>query len=153
MTIEDLLKKDVKSENEIKRFYNNLSNKIINEKVKKRLIKLYLEEDRHEKYLRKIYFKLFNEDFEPEDSFKENPEFNQLNQEFEKDVKTIDIVKIALQSEINAIKFYTKMKNDLVDGRDMRVLNSIIKIERGHEDILRREDDVLKKGDYCQIQH
>lgn len=40
------------------------------------------------------------------------------------------------------------MRNDLVDGRDIRVLNSIIKMERGHEDILRREYDVLKKGDY-----
>lgn len=96
MTIKDLLKKGIRSENEAKRFYNNLSNKIINEKVKKRLIKLSLEEDRREKSLRKIYFKLFNEDFEPENSFKENPEFTQLNQEFEKDIKIIDIFKIAL---------------------------------------------------------
>ncbi|MGB9750009.1 MAG: ferritin family protein [Caldisericia bacterium] len=148
MYIKDLLKKGIQSENEAKRFYNNLSNKVLNDKVKKRLIKFTLEEDRHEKSLRKIYLKLFKEDFEPENNFKENPEFTESVEELGKDIKSIDIVKIALQSEINAIKFYSKMINEIVDGRDKRVINSIIKMEKGHEDILRREYDVLKKSDY-----
>lgn len=148
MTIKDLLKKGIQSENEAKRFYNNLSNKVINEKVKKRLIRFYQDEDRHEKSLRKIYFKLFKEDYEPIDNFKENPEFTESTKELGKNIKSVDIVKIAIQSEINAIKFYTKMLNEIVDGRDKRVLNSIIKMEKGHQDILKREYDVLKKSDY-----
>ena len=40
------------------------------------------------------------------------------------------------------------MLNEIVDGRDKRVLNSIIKMEKGHQDILKREYDVLKKSDY-----
>ncbi len=148
MNIKDLLKKGIQSENEAKRFYNNLSNKVINEKVKKRLIRFYQDEDRHEKSLRKIYFKLFKEDYESIDNFKENPEFTESTKELGKDIKSVDIVKIAIQSEINAIKFYTKMLNEIVDGRDKRVLNSIIKMEKGHQDILKREYDVLKKSDY-----
>ncbi|NLI55610.1 ferritin family protein [bacterium] len=148
MTIKDLLKKGIQSENEAKRFYNNLSSKVINEKVKKRLIRFYQDEDRHEKSLRKIYFKLFKEDYESIDNFKENPEFTESTKELGKDIKSVDIVKIAIQSEINAIKFYTKMLNEIVDGRDKRVLNSIIKMEKGHQDILKREYDVLKKSDY-----
>lgn len=148
MTIKDLLKKGIQSENEAKRFYNNLSNKVINEKVKKRLIRFYQDEDRHEKSLRKIYFKLFKEDYESIDNFKENPEFTESTKELGKNIKSVDIVKIAIQSEINAIKFYTKMLNEIVDGRDKRVLNSIIKMEKGHQDILKREYDVLKKSDY-----
>lgn len=148
MTIKDLLKKGIQSENEAKRFYNNLSSKVINEKVKKRLIRFYQDEDRHEKSLRKIYFKLFKEDYESIDNFKENPEFTESTKQLGKDIKSVDIVKIAIQSEINAIKFYTKMLNEIVDGRDKRVLNSIIKMEKGHQDILKREYDVLKKSDY-----
>lgn len=148
MDIKDLLRKGMQNENEAKRFYNNLSNKVINEKIKRRLIKFSQEEDRHENSLRKIYFKLFKEDIKPIESFKENPEFSESTQEFGKDVKTIDIVKIALQSEINAIKFYTKMLNEIVDGRDKRVVNSIIKMEKGHHDLLKREYEVLKKSDY-----
>ena len=148
MDIKDLLKKGMQNENEAKRFYFNLSNRVINEKIKKRLIKLSQEEERHENSLRKIYFKLFKEDIKPIDSFKENPEFTESTQELGKDVKTIDIVKIALQSEMNAVKFYSKMINEIVDGRDKRVLNSIIKMEKGHQDILRREYEVLKKSDY-----
>lgn len=148
MTIKDLLKKGIQSENEAKRFYNNLSNKVLNEKVRKRLIRFHQDEDRHEKSLRKIYFKLFKEDYEPIDNFKENPEFTESVKELGKDIKSVDIVKIAIQSEINAIKFYTKMLNEIVDGRDRRVLNSIIKMEKGHQDILKREYDVLKKSDY-----
>jgi len=148
MDLKDLLKKGIQSENEAKRFYNNLSNKILNDKVKKRLIKFTQEEDRHEKSLRKIFFKLFKEDFKPENNFKENPEFSESVEELGKNTKSIDIVKIALQSEMNAIKFYSKMINEIVDGRDKRVVNSIIKMEKGHEDILRREYDVLKKSDY-----
>lgn len=148
MDIKDLLRKGMQNENEAKRFYNNLSNKVINEKVKRRLIKFSQEEDRHENSLRKIYFKLFKDDVKPVESFKENPEFSESTQELGKDVKTIDIVKIALQSEINAIKFYTKMLNEIVDGRDKRVVNSIIKMEKGHHDLLKREYEVLKKSDY-----
>lgn len=148
MDLKDLLKKGIQSENEAKRFYNNLSNKILNDEVKKRLIKFTQEEDRHEKSLRKIFFKLFKEDFKPENNFKENPEFSESVEELGKNTKSIDIVKIALQSEMNAIKFYSKMINEIVDGRDKRVVNSIIKMEKGHEDILRREYDVLKKSDY-----
>ncbi len=148
MNIKDLLKKGIQSENEAKRFYNNLSSKVINEKVKKRLIRFYQDEDRHEKSLRKIYFKLFKEDYESIDNFKENPEFTESTKQLGKDIKSVDIVKIAIQSEINAIKFYTKMLNEIVDGRDKRVLNSIIKMEKGHQDILKREYDVLKKSDY-----
>ena len=148
MNIKDLLKKGMQNENEAKRFYFNLSNRVINEKIKKRLIKLSQEEERHENSLRKIYFKLFKEDIKVIDSFKENPEFTESTQELGKDVKTIDIVKIALQSEMNAIKFYSKMINEIVDGRDKRVVNSIIKMEKGHQDILRREYEVLKKSDY-----
>ncbi|MGQ9844994.1 MAG: ferritin family protein [Caldisericia bacterium] len=148
MDIKDLLRKGMQNENEAKRFYKNLSNKVINEKIKRRLIKFSQEEDRHENSLRKIYFKLFKEDVKPVESFKENPEFSESTQELGKDVKTIDIVKIALQSEINAIKFYTKMLNEIVDGRDKRVVNSIIKMEKGHHDLLKREYEVLKKSDY-----
>lgn len=148
MDIKDLLKKGMQNENEAKRFYNNLLNKVVNEKIKKRLIKFSQEEERHENSLRKIYFKLFKEDIKPIETFKENPEFTESTQELGKDVKTIDIVKTALQSEINAIKFYTKMLNEIVDGRDKRVVNSIIKMEKGHYDLLKREYEVLKISDY-----
>jgi len=123
MTIKDLLKKGIQGENEAKRFYNNLSNKVINEKVRKKLIRFRQDEDRHEKSLRKIYFKLFKEDYEPIDNFKENPEFTESAKELGRDIKSVNIVKIAIQSEKNAIKFYTKMLNEIVDGRDKRVLN------------------------------
>lgn len=148
MDIKDLLKKGMQNENEAKRFYNNLLNKVVNEKIKKRLIKFSQEEERHENSLRKIYFKLFKEDIKPIETFKENPEFTESTQELGKDVKTIDVVKTALQSEINAIKFYTKMLNEIVDGRDKRVVNSIIKMEKGHYDLLKREYEVLKISDY-----
>ena len=89
MTIKDLLKKGIQSENEAKRFYNNLSNKVINEKVRKRLIRFYQDEDRHEKSLRKIYFKLFKEDYEPIDNFKENPELQNLQKNLERILKVL----------------------------------------------------------------
>ncbi|MBC7194223.1 MAG: ferritin family protein [Caldisericia bacterium] len=148
MELSDLLKKGIQCENEAKRFYNKLSEKVFDNKVKRRLIKLSKEEERHEESLKKLLKKNFNLNFDADESFKENPEFSNVELDLGKDVKSVDIVRIALQSEINAIEFYSKMLIEIKDGRDKRVLNSLIKMEKGHEDILRREYELLKKEDY-----
>jgi rubrerythrin len=148
MDLIELLKKGIQSENEAKRFYDKLSEKVSSEKVKKRLIKLSKEEERHEVSLKKILKKNFNFDFDADESFKENPEFSKVELDLKKDIKSQDIVKIALQSEINAVEFYSKMIKEFKDGRDRRIVNSLIKMEKGHEDLLRREYELLKKEDY-----
>lgn len=148
MELSDLLKKGIQSENEAKRFYNKLSEKVFDDKVKRRLIKLSKEEERHEESLKKLLKKNFNLNFDADESFKENPEFSNIELDLGKDVKSVDIVKIALQSEINAIEFYSKMLIEIKDGRDKKVVNSLIKMEKGHEDLLRREYELLKKEDY-----
>jgi rubrerythrin len=148
MDLIELLKKGIQSENEAKRFYDKLSEKVSSEKVKKRLIKLSKEEERHEVSLKKLLKKNFNVDFDADESFKENPEFSKVELDLKKDIKSQDIVKIALQSEINAVEFYSKMIKEFKDGRDRRIVNSLIKMEKGHEDLLRREYELLKKEDY-----
>lgn len=148
MDLIELLKKGIQSENEAKRFYNKLSEKVSSEKVKKRLIKLSKEEERHEVSLKKLLKKNFNLDFDADESFKENPEFSKVELDLKKDIKSQDIVKIALQSEINAVEFYSKMLKEFKDGRDRRIVNSLIKMEKGHEELLRREYELLKKEDY-----
>jgi rubrerythrin len=40
------------------------------------------------------------------------------------------------------------MIKEFKDGRDRRIVNSLIKMEKGHEDLLRREYELLKKEDY-----
>jgi len=148
MDLIELLKKGIQSENEAKRFYDKLSEKVSSEKVKKRLIKLSKEEERHEVSLKKLLKKNFNVDFDADESFKENPEFSKVELDLKKDIKSQDIVKIALQSEINAVEFYSKMIKEFKDGRDRKIVNSLIKMEKGHEDLLRREYELLKKEDY-----
>ncbi len=148
MNLIDLLKKGIQSENEAKRFYYKLSEKVVDDKIKRRLIKLSKEEERHEESLKKLLKKNFNLNFDADESFKENPEFSKVELDLRKEIKTVDIVKIALQSESNAVEFYSKMLNEIKNGQDKRVVNSLIKMEKGHEDLLRREYEILKKEDY-----
>ncbi|MCX8095057.1 MAG: ferritin family protein [Caldisericia bacterium] len=148
MELIELLKKGIQSENEAKRFYYKLSEKVIDEKVKKRLIRFFKEEEKHEISLKKLLIKNFNIEFNADESFKENPEFSNVNEDLGKDIKCIDIVKIAIKSEMNAVEFYSNMVNKFRDGRDRRILNSLIKMEKNHEELLRREYELLKKEDY-----
>lgn len=148
MNLIDLLKKGIQSENEAKRFYYKLSEKVVDDKIKRRLIKLSKEEERHEESLKKLLKKNFNLNFDADESFKENPEFSKVELDLRKEIKTVDIVKIALQSESNAVEFYSKMLNEIKNGQNKRVVNSLIKMEKGHEDLLRREYEILKKEDY-----
>lgn len=148
MDLIEMLKKGIQSENEAKRFYYKLSEKVIDERVKKRLIKFYKEEEKHELSLKKLLKKTFNLEYNADENFKENPEFSSVNEELGKDIKSVDIVKIAIKSEMNAVEFYSSMLKKIKDGRDKRVVNSLIKMEKGHEELLRREYELLKKEDY-----
>lgn len=148
MDIVEMLKKGIQSENEAKRFYYKLSEKVKDEKVKKRLIKFFKEEEKHEISLKKLLKKNFNEEFNAIENFKENPEFSNVEEELGKDIKSVDIVKIAIKAEMNAVEFYSSMLEKIKDGRDRRVVNSLIKMEKGHEELLRREYELLKKEDY-----
>lgn len=148
MDLVEMLKKGIQSENEAKRFYYKLSEKVSDEKVKKRLIKFYKEEEKHELSLKKLLKKTSNIEFNADENFKENPEFSSVNEELGKDIKSVDIVKIAIKSEMNAVEFYSNMLKKIKDGRDKRVVNSLIKMEKGHEELLRREYELLKKEDY-----
>lgn len=148
MDLIEMLKKGIQSENEAKRFYYKLSEKVSDEKVKKRLIKFYKEEEKHELSLKKLLKKTSNIEFNADENFKENPEFSSVNEELGKDIKSVDIVKIAIKSEMNAVEFYSNMLKKIKDGRDKRVVNSLIKMEKGHEELLRREYELLKKEDY-----
>lgn len=148
MDLIEMLKKGIQSENEAKRFYYKLSEKVIDEKAKRRLIKFYKEEEKHELSLKKLLKKTFNLEYNADENFKENPEFYSVNEELGKDIKSVDIVKIAIKSEMNAVEFYSSMLKKIKDGRDKRVVNSLKKMEKGHEDLLRREYELLKKEDY-----
>lgn len=148
MDLIEMLKKGIQSENEAKRFYYKLSEKVSDEKAKKRLIKFYKEEEKHELSLKKLLKKTSNIEFNADENFKENPEFSSVNEELGKDIKSVDIVKIAIKSEMNAVEFYSNMLKKIKDGRDKRVVNSLIKMEKGHEELLRREYELLKKEDY-----
>ncbi len=148
MDLIEMLKKGIQSENEAKRFYYKLSEKVIDEKAKRRLIKFYKEEEKHELSLKKLLKRTFNLEYNADENFKENPEFYSVNEELGKDIKSVDIVKIAIKSEMNAVEFYSSMLKKIKDGRDKRVVNSLKKMEKGHEDLLRREYELLKKEDY-----
>ncbi|MDI6861633.1 MAG: ferritin family protein [Caldisericia bacterium] len=148
MDIVEMLKKGIQSENEAKRFYYKLSLKVIDNKAKRRLIKFFKEEEKHELSLKKLLKKNFNKEYNAQESFKENPEFLSVEEDLGKDIKSVDIVKIAIKSEMNAIKFYSSLLDKIKNGRDRRIMNSLIKMEKSHEELLRREYELLKKEDY-----
>ncbi|RLD15569.1 MAG: hypothetical protein DRI28_00110 [Caldiserica bacterium] len=143
-----LLEDAIQAEHDAMRFYKKISDSVKNKIAKKKLDKLSREEESHERKLIKMYRKLFEESFTPEDKFNVNPEFNIVEEKDWDKVKSLDIVKIALQSEIKAIEHYTKMLEKTVDEEDKKYINELIKVEKYHADLLKREYDILKKQDY-----
>lgn len=143
-----LLEKAIQSEHDAMRFYKKISQTVKNKIARKKLDRLARDEESHEKRLLKIYKRLFKEGFTPEEKFSVNPEFSVVEEKDWSKVKSLDVVKIALQSEINAIEHYTKMLEKTEDGEDRKYINDLIKMEKYHADLLRREYDILKKQDY-----
>ena len=143
-----LLEDAIQAEHDAMRFYKKTSELVKNKIARKKLANLSKEEESHERNLTKMYRKLFEESFTPEDKFNVNPEFNVVEEKDWNKVKSLDIVKIALQSEIKAIEHYTKMLEKANDEEDKKYINELIKMEKKHADILRREYDILKKQDY-----
>ena len=143
-----LLEDAIQAEHDAMRFYKKTSELVKNKIARKKLANLSKEEESHERNLTKMYRKLFEESFTPDDKFNVNPEFNIIEEKDWNKVKSLDIVRIALQSEIKAVEHYIKMLEKANDEEDKKYINELIKMEKKHADILRREYDILKKQDY-----
>ena len=64
------------------------------------------------------------------------------------DTSELDAIRIAMDSEQEAIDYYTKIKADSNDEKIIRVLDEIIEQEKGHYQVLESEFNHITKTGY-----
>jgi len=142
---DDILAAAIEREVQTRDYYDRVSKKIGNEKVKKRIARLARDEQRHIEILSDRYRKLFDRDYAPV-AMDADPVFDVADEDPAVIDTALKIVSVAIGFEIEAIEVYTGYLNAADDAEEQKMLNKLIRFEQGHKKKLQHEHKRLSKG-------
>ena len=144
LTIEEILGMAVRTEIQGRKFYLELSDKVANPEVKKKIISLADDEKRHEKIVCDFYRKILGR--EPKDlPDKGMPDIVNAIKSIELDDKTqlIKLLDMAIDAELLAARFYARGAKLTSDSKTRNAFEELAAEEDGHYNMLVGEKSAL----------
>jgi rubrerythrin len=144
MTIEDILGLAVATEIQGRRFYQNLSEKIANPTVKKRIEGLANDEARHQVLMEELYRKILGK--EPQAlPAKGVPDIIKAIASLRVDDRTqvLGIIEMAIEAETTSAKFYQRGAHIAGDNKTRLIFEELEREEDGHFNYLVSEKAAL----------
>jgi len=144
MTIEDVLGMAVKTEVQGRKFYLELSEKVTNPEVKKKIEILAEDEERHERIIIEIYKKILGK--EPQNLPEKGvPDILSaiLSMNIGEKSQLIQVLDMAIEAELISARFYHHGVTLTADPQTKRTFEQLEKEEDGHYNFLVAEKSAL----------
>lgn len=144
LTIEDILGLAVRTEIQGRKFYLELSEKVTNPDVKKKIISLADDEKRHERIVVDFYRKILGK--EPQNlPDKGVPDIVEAIKSMNLTEKTelLKLLDMAMEAELLSAKFYDRGAKITEDPKTSRVFEELAAEEDGHYNMLAAEKSAL----------
>lgn len=122
--------------------YKRLALRIANPMAKQRILSLAEDEKGHYKLLADKYTEMSGEAAPP---IPDTGDLRQTGVEIEK-MNNKEVLEFAADKEAYAQKFYSAAAANAADPTGRSVLDYLVEMERGHEEILRQEIKMLEKN-------
>ncbi len=131
----------VRSEEDAAKFYGHIARMIDNETVKTKYLHLAKEESTHRRLLVDLYKQLASASGKPPKipGSPETAEGAEIPEEIAGSLE--DLLRLAIQREKEAQAFYRKAAESATDLSGKRILEYLVRVEKGHEDMLEAELD------------
>jgi rubrerythrin len=144
LTIEEILGMAVKTEIMGQKFYLELSGKVTNPEVKKKIVSLAADEKRHERIVSDFYRQILGK--EPQNLPEKGvPDILKAIRSVDVTDKTqlLELLDMAIEAEALSAKFYARGAKLTSDSRTTRTFEQLAAEEDGHFDLLMAEKSAL----------
>lgn len=144
LTIEDILGMAVRTEIQGRKFYLELSEKVTNPEVKKKIVSLADDEKRHERIVVDFYRKILGK--EPRDlPDKGVPDIVNAIRSMNLTEKTdlLKLLDMAMEAELLSAKFYARGARITDDSKTRETFEELAAEEDGHYNMLMAEKSAL----------
>ena len=144
LTIEDVLGLAVKTEIQGRKFYLELSEKVTNPDVKKKIISLADDEKRHERIVCDFYRQILGK--EPQNLPEKGvPDIVKAIRSMNPTERTdlLKLLDMAIEAELLAAKFYARGAKLTDDSKTRKAFEELAKEEEGHYNMLVAEKSAL----------
>ncbi|UCE66009.1 MAG: ferritin family protein [Candidatus Zixiibacteriota bacterium] len=144
LTIEDVLGMAVRTEIQGRKFYLELSEKVTNPEVKKKIVSLADDEKRHERIVCDFYRRILEK--EPQDLPEKGvPDIVKAISSMNLTERTdlLKLLDMAIEAELLSAKFYARGARITEDSKTRRAFEELAVEEDGHYNMLMAEKSAL----------
>ena len=131
--------------------YKDLSNRINDDSGKRTMLALSSDEEGHRTMLAARFKKLFGKEYDFDPDMDAGPDFSFINKSTFGRTDAEEVLRLAIGSEIDAVKYYSSELDQEIDSGDRKMLKTLIKIETGHKKKLERELKRLTKTNHWNM--